>query len=45
MQVPVLSARRIKQVTLTDAGSRVECPQNINRLKKHDKWYDDLLNE
>ena len=31
--VPVY-ARRIKQVTLLDAGSRVECPRNINRLKK-----------
>ena len=30
-------------VTLLDAGSRVECPRNINRLKKkHDLWYDDL---
>ena len=25
-----------------DAGSRVECPRNINRLKKHDLCYDDL---
>ena len=25
-----------------DAGSRVECLRNINRLKKHDFWYDDL---
>ena len=33
--VPV-QARRMKQVTLLDAGSRVECPRNINRLKtKH----------
>ena len=44
--VPV-QARRIKQVTLLDAGSHVECPRNINRLKKifkkkHDLWYDDL---
>ena len=31
--VPVY-ARRIKQVTLPEAGSRVECPRNINRLKK-----------
>ena len=23
------------------AGGRVECPRNINRLKKHDLWYDD----
>ena len=29
-------------VILPDAGSRVECPRNINRLKKHDLWYDDL---
>ena len=30
--------------TLPDAGSRVECPWNINRLKKnpHDLWYYDL---
>ena len=39
--VPV-QAHRIKQVTLPDAGSRVECPQNVNRPKKHDLWYDDL---
>ena len=26
-----------------DAGSRVECPRNINRLKKHDLWKDDDL--
>ena len=31
--VPV-QARRIRQVSLLDAGSRVECPRNINRLKK-----------
>ena len=24
-----------KKVTLLDAGSRAECPRNINRLKKH----------
>ena len=30
--VPV-QARRIKKVTLLDAGSHVECPRNINRLK------------
>ena len=30
--VPV-QARRIKWVSLLDAGSRVECPRNINRLK------------
>ena len=35
-------AGRIKQVTLLDAGFRVECPQNMNELKKHDLWYDDL---
>ena len=29
--VPV-QARRIKLVTLLDAGSRVQCPRNINRL-------------
>ena len=45
--VPVY-ARRIYQVTLLDAVSRVECPRNINRLKKTNKqktyhlWYDDL---
>ena len=39
--VPVY-ARRIKQVTLLDAGSRVEWPRNINRLKKQDLWYNDL---
>ena len=33
--VPV-EACRIKKVTLLDAGSRVECPRNVNRLKKHD---------
>ena len=33
---PVL-ARRIKKVSLLDAGSRVECPWNINRLKKNQK--------
>ena len=29
------------------AGCRFpfECPRNINRLKKHDLWYDDLWNE
>ena len=31
--VPV-QACRIKQVTLLDSGSRVECPRDINRLKK-----------
>ena len=35
--VPV-QARRIKQATLLDAGSCVECPWNINWLKKHDLW-------
>ena len=30
--VPV-KARRIKKVALLDAGSRVECLRNINRLK------------
>ena len=25
-----------------DAGSRVDPSRNINRLKKHDLWYDDL---
>ena len=30
---------------LLDAGSCVECPQNINRLKKYDLWYDDLWND
>ncbi len=39
---PVLACR-IKQVTLLDAGSRVECPRHINRLKKHDLWKDDDL--
>ena len=39
---PVLACR-IKSVTLLDAGSRVECPRNINRLKKHDLWKDDDL--
>ena len=36
-----------KQVTLPDSGSRVECPRNINRLKKttHDLWYDGFWNE
>ena len=34
--VPV-QAVRIKQVTLLDAGSRVECLRNINRLKKKKK--------
>ena len=29
-----VQARRIKQVTLPDACFRVECPRNINRLKK-----------
>ena len=33
---------RVKQVTLLDAGSRVECPRNITKLKKHGLWYDDL---
>ena len=52
--VPVY-ARRIKKVTLPEAGSRVECPRNINRLKQqqqqqqqqqqNDLWYDDLRNE
>ena len=28
-----LEARRIKQITLLDAGSRVECSRNTNRLK------------
>ena len=37
-------ACRIKKVTLLDAGSRVECPRHINRLKKkHDLWKDDDL--
>ena len=27
--------RPAEQVTLLDAGSRVECPQNVNRLKKN----------
>ena len=35
-----------KKVALLDAGSRVECPRHINRLKKnfkkHDLWYEDL---
>ena len=31
-----------KTVTLLDAGFRVECPRNMNKLKKHDLWYDDL---
>ena len=35
--VPV-QAHRIKQATLLDAGSCVECPWNINWLKKHDLW-------
>ena len=39
--VPV-QAPRIKQVTLLNEGSRVECPRNINRLKEHDLRYDDL---
>ena len=39
---PVLACR-IKYVTLLDAGSRVECPRHINRLKKHDLWKDDDL--
>ena len=39
---PVLACR-IKQVTLLDAGSRVECLRHINRLKKHDLWMDDDL--
>ena len=41
---PVLACR-IKEVTLLDAGSLVECPRHINRLKKHDLWkVDDLWN-
>ena len=39
---PVLACR-IKEVTLLDAGSLVECPRHINRLKKHDLWKDDDL--
>ena len=27
---------------LAGCGFRVECPRNINRLKKHDLWYTDL---
>ena len=30
--VPV-KAYRLKEITLPEAGSRVECPRNINRLK------------
>ena len=34
---------RIKQITLLDTGSSVECPQNIiNMLEKNDVWYHDL---
>ena len=40
--VPV-QARRIKQVTLLDAGSPVECLRNINRLKNMTLWCDDFL--
>ena len=32
--VPVWACGR-KQVALLDAGSRVECPRNVNRLKKN----------
>ena len=39
---PVLACR-IKWVSLLDAGSRVECPRHINRLRKHDLWKDDDL--
>ena len=40
---PVLvQVSSIKQVTLLDAGSRFECPRNINKLKKYDVGYDDL---
>ena len=36
-------ACRIRWVTLLDAGSRVECPRHINRLKNHYLWKDDDL--
>ena len=41
--VPV-QACSIKQATLPEAGSNVECTLNINRLKKKklDLWHDDL---
>ena len=32
----------VPEVTLPEAGSCVVCPRHINRLKKHDLWYDDL---
>ena len=40
LTISLFSNCRIKWVTLPDAGSRVECPRNINRLKKWlVKWW------